>query len=207
MVDMSTRNIGSNGIVGGGIGISVGAALAVHMKGEKDVVFCSFGDGATNEGGFHEGLNMASVWQLPVVFFCENNQYGMSTSIDEAFNITDLSVRADAYGIPGYRIDGNNVEEVFETVKKAVENARKGKGPSFIVAETYRWKGHSKSDSRKYRTKEEEKSWMDKCPIENYGKDLMAQDLIDENGLEEIEDRIYQEIEEATEFAKKKPLA
>lgn len=205
MVDMSTRNLGSNGIVGGGIGISVGAALALHMRDEKDVVLCTFGDGATNEGGFHEGLNMASVWKLPVVFFCENNQYGMSTSIEEAFNIKDLSVRADAYGIPGYRVDGNDIIKVYETVKKAVDHARKGKGPSLIVAETYRWKGHSKSDSKKYRTREEEKEWMDRCPIETFAKKLIAQEYANQDQLDDIEDKVYQRIEDATEFAKNSP--
>lgn len=205
MVDMSTRNIGSNGIVGGGITISVGAALALQMQGTKDVIMCTFGDGATNEGAFHEGLNMASVWKLPVVLFCENNQYGMSTSIAEAFNITDLSVRASAYGMPGYRIDGNNVLEVYETVKKAVEDAREGKGPSFIVAETYRWKGHSKSDAKLYRSKEEEQEWMEKCPIKAFEKVLIEKNLLDEEKIEAIEERIYDQIDAAEEFAKASP--
>jgi len=205
MVDMSTRNLGSNGIVGGGVGISVGAALSIQMQGEDDVVLCSFGDGATNEGGFHEGVNLASVWQLPVVFFCENNQYGMSTSIAEAFNITDLSVRAQAYGIPGYRIDGNDVIGVYETVLKAVADARSGKGPSLIVAETYRWKGHSKSDPRNYRTKEEEKEWMDKCPIESFAKIIIDKKYSDAEHLEAIEEKVYEIIEEAAEFAKNSP--
>ncbi len=205
MVDMSTRNLGSNGIVGGSVGISVGAALSIQMQEEDDVVLCSFGDGATNEGGFHEGLNLASVWQLPVVFFCENNQYGMSTSIAEAFNITDLSVRAKAYGIPGYRIDGNDVIGVYETVLKAVEDARAGKGPSLIVAETYRWKGHSKSDPRTYRTKEEEKEWMNKCPIESFAKIILEKKYSDAESLEAIEEKVYEIIEEATEFAKNSP--
>lgn len=205
MVDMSTRNLGSNGIVGGGIGISAGAALGIQMLDADDIVLCSFGDGAMNEGAFHEGLNLASLWKLPVVFFCENNQYGMSTSIKEAFNITDLSLRAQSYGIPGYRIDGNDIIKVYETVFKAAEDARAGKGPSLIVAETYRWKGHSKSDARKYRTREEEAEWMAKCPIENFAKVIIDKEYADIEQLEAIEEKAYDIIEKATQFAIQSP--
>ncbi len=206
IVDSDTNNLGANGIVGGGIPISVGAALAAQMQGNDEVILSFFSDGAMNQGAFHEAVNMASVWDLPVVFICENNQYGMSTSVEKAFNIQDLSARAKAYNIPGVKIDGNKIMEVYEVVQEAVERARKDGGPSLIVAETYRWKGHSKSDAKVYRTKEEEKEWKDRDPIAQFEEELKEQGILDEQKIEDIKKEVDEKIEAAVKFAQESPF-
>ena len=206
IVDSDTNNLGANGIVGGGIPIAVGAALAAKMQENGEVILCFFSDGAMNQGVFHEAVNMASVWDLPVVFICENNQYGMSTSVEKAFNIQDLSARAKAYNIPGVKIDGNKIMEVYEVVQEAVERARQDGGPSLIVAETYRWKGHSKSDAKVYRTKEEEKAWKERDPIAQFEEELKAQGILDEQKIEDIREEIDEKVEAAVKFAQESPF-
>ncbi|MCC3144636.1 pyruvate dehydrogenase (acetyl-transferring) E1 component subunit alpha [Halanaerobium sp. Z-7514] len=206
IVDSDTNNLGANGIVGGGIPIAVGAALAAKMQENGEVILCFFSDGAMNQGAFHEAVNMASVWDLPVVFICENNQYGMSTSVEKAFNIQDLSARAKAYNIPGVKIDGNKIMEVYEVVQEAVERARQDGGPSLIVAETYRWKGHSKSDAKVYRTKEEEKAWKERDPIAQFEEELKAQGILDEQKIEDIREEIDEKVEAAVKFAQESPF-
>jgi TPP-dependent pyruvate/acetoin dehydrogenase alpha subunit len=165
IADVATGNLGANGIVGGGIPIAVGAALAQKLTGSGKVVVSFFGDGAANEGAFHEAANLAAVWQLPVVFVCENNHYGMSMAADEAFAIENISTRAAAYGFPGVTVDGNDVQAVYEMVSTAVERARAGRGPTLVENVTYRWKGHSKSDKNLYRTREEIAAWQERDPI------------------------------------------
>ena len=162
IADLEKGNLGANGIVGGGIPLATGAALTSKMKQEGFVVLCFFGDGATNEGSFHEALNLASIWDLPVVFICENNQYGMSGPVKEMINIEDISTRAESYGMPGKTVDGNDMVEIMNTVDEAVSRARAGEGPSLIEMTTYPWKGHSKSDAKKSRTREEETQWRQK---------------------------------------------
>lgn len=159
IAEIETGNLGANGIVGGGYPIAVGAALTSKMKKLDRVTLCYAGDGSTNEGSFHESLNMASIWDLPVVFFIENNKYAMSGSVEDMMNVDKLSERSKAYGIPGVTIEGNDVIQVIDTAYEAIERARKGEGPTLIEALTYRWKGHSKSDAKKYRTREEEEHW------------------------------------------------
>lgn len=168
IADLDVGNLGSNGIVGAGFPIAAGAALTSQMHGTNQVVISYGGDGSTNEGSFHEALNMASIWNLPVVFFIENNQYGMSSSVKEMTNISELSQRAQAYGIPGVTIDGNDLVEVVNTTWDAIERARRGDGPTLIEAFTYRYRGHSKSDiERNYRPRMEEELWKEKLdPIE-----------------------------------------
>jgi len=205
IIDTSTNNLGANGIVGGGIPIAVGAALALKMQNRDEVVLNFFGDGAMNQGAFHEAANLAATWNLPVVFVCENNQYGMSVSIEKAFKIKDLAKRGEAYGIPGVRVDGNKALEVYDTVVEAAKRARNGGGPSLIVAETYRWKGHSKSDAKVYRTKEEEEEWKEKDPIANFEQILIKQDLLGEDKIKEIKEEVDAEVKEAVEFAKECP--
>ena len=201
MMDLQHRNMGANGIIGACASLAAGMALALKMKKSEDIILCTLGDGALNEGATHEGFNLAAVWNLPVVYVCENNQYAMSTSVKEAFAIDDLSVRASAYGFPGIRIDGNDVETVYETVKAAVERARKGEGPTLIVAETYRWKGHSKSDMQKYRTKEELESWKEKCPIKRLGEKLEKLGALDEEKKKTLVAEAYNKVEKAVEYA------
>lgn len=207
LMDLEHRNLGvTTGLIGQNIPIAAGAALALKMKKSRDILLCTFGDGATNNGGFHEGMNLASIWKAPVVFFCENNQYAMGTPIREAASIDDLSKRAGSYGIPGYRIDGNDVLEVYETVKKACEYVRSGKGPVLIVAETYRWKGHAKADMQKYRTKEEVEMWKQKCPIKRLKSMLVEKGVLDDKKIQEIDNRITKMVDDAVEFALNSPF-
>ncbi|KIY20570.1 MULTISPECIES: thiamine pyrophosphate-dependent dehydrogenase E1 component subunit alpha [Mesobacillus] len=204
IADVETGNLGANGIVGGGIPLAVGAALTSKMKKEEYVVLCFFGDGASNEGSFHESINLASIWDLPVVFFCENNQYGMSGSVKEMTNIENIADRAKGYGIPGEVIDGNDILEVMNAVDEAVSRARNGNGPSIIEAKTYRWKGHSKSDAKKYRTREEEKEWRQKDPIARFKKMLLDKG-IDEKYLDSLQEEAKKTIEDSVEFATNSP--
>ena len=174
IADVATGNLGANGIVGGGIPIAVGAALAQQLTGSGKVVVSFFGDGAANEGSFHEAANLAAVWELPVVFVCENNHYGMSMAADEAFAIENIAVRADAYGFPGVTVDGNDLQQVYENVTTAVERARSGRGPTLVENVTYRWKGHSKSDKNLYRTREEIAAWQERDPIVRFEETVRA---------------------------------
>lgn len=174
IADVATGNLGANGIVGGGIPIAVGAALAQRLTGSDKVVVSFFGDGAANEGAFHEAVNLAAVWALPVVFVCENNHYGMSMAADEAFAIENIATRARGYGIPGVTVDGNDVQEVHDAVLVAVDRARAGRGPTLVENVTYRWKGHSKSDKNLYRTREEIASWQARDPIARFEEAVRA---------------------------------
>lgn len=202
IADLDVGNLGANGIVAAGLPLATGAALTSKMKDLGYVVICFFGDGATNEGAFHEALNLASIWKLPVVFFCENNLYGMSGSVKEMINIEHIAERGAAYGIPAEVIDGNDVLEVANTTEKAVERARNGEGPTLIEAKTYRWRGHSRSDARKYRSREEEKEWRkNRDPIKLYKEKLMNDDLITEEEYEELIIKVDMELEEAIDFA------
>lgn len=207
IADLDKGNLGANGIVAAGLPLATGAALASKMKKLGYVVLCFFGDGATNEGAFHEALNLASIWNLPVIFFCENNQYGMSGSVKEMINIDHIADRASSYGIPGKVIDGNNLFEIMETVKEAADRARRGEGPTLIEAETYRWRGHSRSDARKYRTREEEMYWRnEKDPIMLFRNKLIDDGILTEEDYKAIQDRVNKEVEEAVEFAENSPM-
>lgn len=201
IADVDANNLGANGIVAGGIPISVGVGLSVKMRKTDQVVASVFGDGAANEGAFHESLNMASIWNLPVIYYCENNQYAMSMSVEKAFNINQISQRAAAYGIPGVTVDGNDVLAVFDAVKEAVERARAGNGPTLIEALTYRYKGHSKSDRQLYRTRDEVKDWQNRDPINRFADFLGLEDEIREKMMAETR----QSIDEAVEFANDSP--
>jgi pyruvate dehydrogenase E1 component alpha subunit len=201
IADITRGHLGANGIVGGGIPIATGAGLTVKLRGEDKAVLCFFGDGAINEGTFHESLNMASVWDLPVIYLCENNQYGMSMSQKRATNVDDLSLRAQGYGIPGVRIDGNDIFTVYDAVKTAREHARKH-GPYLIIAETYRFMGHSKSDANKYRTKEEIHEWKEKDPIPRMRRYLEEQKIFSPADLDRMEEQATADIEEAVEYAR-----
>jgi pyruvate dehydrogenase E1 component alpha subunit len=205
IADVERGNLGANGVVGGGHGIATGAALTQQMKNTGKVVMCFFGDGATNEGSFHENINLASVWKLPVIYFCENNIYGMSVSIEKSMNITDIAIRAKSYGIPGYTIDGNDAVEVYETVKKAAEYCRSGKGPVLIESKTYRYLGHSKSDANAYRTKEEIAQWRKNDPIKRLKAYMIENNISTEEALTAIEEKAREDIEAAVEFANNSP--
>jgi pyruvate dehydrogenase E1 component alpha subunit len=205
IADMEGGNLGANGVVGGGIGMAVGAGLSIKMRGTGQVILCFFGDGAANRGIFHEALNMAAIWTLPVVYLCENNQYGMSMSVERAFPIKDIADRAAAYNMPGLVVDGNDVLTVYEATLEAVERARGGGGPSLIEGKTYRWKGHSKSDQERYRTKEEVETWKERCPIRRFRARLIDERVIDEAEASRIAEEARRLIEEAVVFAEASP--
>ena len=201
IADTATGNLGANGIVAGGIPIAAGAALAAQMQGLDRVVVSFFGDGATNEGAFHEALNLAAIWRLPVVFVCENNLYGMSFSTDLSMAVPHVADRASAYGMPGVTIDGNDVEAVDAVMREAVARARSGEGPSLIEAETYRWKGHSKSDKNLYRTREEIAGWRERDPIVRFEQTLQQRGTLTEDQLREIRDIATQAVRDAVQAA------
>ncbi len=201
IADVESNNLGAQGIVAGNLPISVGVGLSIQLRKTDQVVLTLFGDGASNEGAFHESLNMASIWNLPVIYLCENNQYAMSMPFEKAFRVEQISERAAAYGMTGLTIDGNDVIAVYKAVTDAAERARKGSGPTLIEAVTYRYRGHSKSDRQLYRTREEVKQWMEKDPIQRFAKELN----VNEAGLKEIQARVKEDIRKAVEFAENSP--
>lgn len=205
IADMEGRNLGANGVVGGGIPLAVGVGLALKMQRRDEIVMGFFGDGAANQGSFHEALNMAAIWSLPVVYVCENNQYGMSMSTKRALKIERIAQRAAGYGMPGVTVDGNDVIEVYEAASEAVERARAGGGPTLVECVTYRWKGHSKSDQELYRTKEEVRAWKEKDPIPRFRELLVANGVISSEEATSIEETASRVIAEALEFAQAGP--
>lgn len=205
IADLDIGILGANGIVGGGIAIAPGAALSAKLRKTDQVTVCFFGDGASNEGTFHEGINLASVWRLPVVFICENNLYGISVSQSAHQNIRDISVRAQAYGIPGVSIDGNDVLTVYETVSKAVERARGGLGPTLIECKTYRLRGHFEGDPMNYRSKEEMEEWAQRDPIPRFKEKLLSMTDITSREVEAIEEEVKASVEAAVKYAEECP--
>jgi pyruvate dehydrogenase E1 component alpha subunit len=200
--------LGANGIVAAGMPIAGGAALAIKMRKGNQVVVSFFGDGATNQGTFHESLNMAAVWKLPVVFVCENNQYAISVAAKRVGSIQDYYLRKASYGIEGCKVDGNDILSVYEAAKEAVNRAREGKGPTLIECKTYRWRGHYEGEADRtylYRTKEEIEEWKKKCPIDRFKNYLLEKKVSKEANLQKIDEQIQAEIEEAIEFAKNSP--
>ncbi|WP_438317670.1 thiamine pyrophosphate-dependent dehydrogenase E1 component subunit alpha [Candidatus Caldatribacterium sp. SIUC1] len=204
IADLEGGNLGATGIVGSAIPIAVGAALACKLQRNNRVVLCFFGDGAANTGAFHEAVNLAAVFKLPVVFLCENNLYAMSFPVKKAFAIPDIAERAKGYGIPGVTVDGMDVLSVYEATKEAVDRARKGEGPTLIEARTYRFKGHSKSDKGVYRTKEEVRMWTERCPIKRFREYLLGEG-VPEEALKDLEKKAEELIEEAVRFAEESP--
>jgi len=201
IADVENGNLGATGIVGGNIPVATGAALAQKMKGTGRVVLCFFGDGAAQTGNFHESLNLAGLWGLPVVFIVENNKYGMSVPIENAAAKLSIADRACAYAMPGEVVDGMDILAVREAVGRAVEHARNGEGPSLLECETYRWYGHSRSDPRKYRTKEEEEEWKGRDPIPNFAAWLVKKGYATEAEIDAIEEKVESSIEDAVEYA------
>jgi pyruvate dehydrogenase E1 component alpha subunit len=205
IADIPGGNLGATGVVGGGIPTAVGIALALQMRRSDKILLSYFGDGASNEGEFHESLNMASVWKLPVVFICDNNQYGMSMHTSRSMNIEKVSVRAASYGIPGKTVDGNDVLAVYEAVLEAGERARSGQGPSLIDCLTYRWRGHSKSDRNLYRTNQEIEEWKQKCPIKRFKNALVEAAVMTRDEVEALDQAAKTAIDRAAEEAQTFP--
>jgi pyruvate dehydrogenase E1 component alpha subunit len=208
IADLSLGILGANGIVAGGLGIATGAALSAKLKGEDRISVAFFGDGALNEGLFYEAANMASLWNLPVVYVMENNQYGEYTPCSRATAGTSLA-RAEAIDIPAVSVDGNDVLAVYQAATWATARARAGEGPSFIECVTYRWHGHhmgDQGDTYGYRTSEEVESWMAKCPIRRFSAYLLSENLADATTLEQIDAEVQRLIDEAIEEAKQAPF-
>jgi TPP-dependent pyruvate/acetoin dehydrogenase alpha subunit len=204
IADVKGGNLGANGVVSGGIPIAVGVGMGLKRENRQRIVMCFFGDGAANEGAFHESLNMAAIYRLPVVFICENNQYAMSLPFRKAFNVETISERAAGYGMPGETVDGNDVRAVHAAAGKAVELARSGNGPFLVETVTYRWSGHSKSDASRYRTREEIAAWKEKCPIIRF-KARLLEDGIQKSEIEAIQAGADAAIREAVAFAEASP--
>jgi pyruvate dehydrogenase E1 component alpha subunit len=204
IADFSKGSLGANVIVGGGIPLAVGAALTQKYTETDKVTACFFGDGAANGGNFHESLNLASVWDLPLIFVCVNNYYGMSTHINKSMNIEDISVRAKSYGIKGIALDGNDVIKIYEETIKGKKYVKEN-GPMLMVLNTYRWMGHSKSDAQVYRTKEEVNEWKKKCPIKRLKQYLIENKVADEETVKKMDDQAEQDILSALEFAENSP--
>lgn len=196
--------LGANGIVGGEIPIATGAAYTIKYKNTNQVAVSFMGDSATNEGTFHESINMAAAWDLPCVYIIENNLYGISVDIRDVTNTPDLAVRAKAYDIPGVVVDGMDVAAVYEAAKTAIKRARDGKGPSIIECKTYRWQGHHVGDPAEYRqrrSKTEKEDWMKKCPVANLRKEMIASKKVTKKEIETLEASIEEQIQEAVKFA------
>jgi len=205
LADITIGILGANAIVGAGIPIAAGAALSAKMRGTDQVVIGFMGDGATNTSRFHEGLNLAAVWELPVVYIIENNMYAESTPLSAACKLTNLSERARAYGMPGRTVDGNDVLAVYEAVGEAVTRARKGQGPSLIEGKTYRYRGHFEGDPQTYKTKEEAQEWLKKDPIPRFKSKLIEMGVLTEADADKIAREMNEEIEKAVKFAEESP--
>jgi pyruvate dehydrogenase E1 component alpha subunit len=203
--DIDVGMVPAVAIVGANVPIAAGMALAAKRLGTERVAVSFFGDGAANEGAFHEGMNMAAIWDLPVVYVCENNLYAASTPVSAAFKIEDVADRAAGYGIPGVVVDGNDVLAVHEVAGEAIARARRGEGPTLIECKTYRLCGHSRSDPRTYRTQEEETEWEAKDPILRLGEHLKGMDLANDEQLDAIEQEVVALIDEAVAFAEESP--
>lgn len=205
MTDFDLGILGANGIVGGGIPMAVGAGLAFQQRGERRVALSFFGDGAANEGAFHEALNLAGLWRLPVVFFCENNLYGEGTPQSKQAPVADLAIRASGYAMPGVTVDGNDVLAVYEATKGAADRARSGGGPTLIEGKTYRQRGHYEGDPMVYRSKAEMAAWKDRDPVAAFRRRLLDEAGIAGPELEALEQDVQAALNEAVAFAAASP--
>ena len=205
LFDSNLRFMGGYAIVGGGLPLATGLGLSIAYKEEPEVVCCFFGDGALPQGAFHESLNMASLWNLPVIFICENNFYGMGTMVQNAICQEELYRFAEPYKMPGVRVDGMDVLEVYTAVTEAVARAREGDGPSLIEAVTYRFRGHSMSDPAEYRSKREERIWQERDPIKNLRRRLLHEQRATDAKLAQVDEEVSATIDDAVKFADESP--
>ena len=204
--DVPRGNFGGDGIVGGHLPVAAGMGYGIRLRGTDQVVLCFFGDGAVNEGAFHEALNVSALWDLPVVYIIENNRYGMGTSLDRASSVKDLYQRGSAYGIPRRDVNGMDLVAVRNVLGEAVDRARKDKRPTLIEAETYRYRGHSMSDPGKYRTKEEVEEMMRFDPVHLFGKRLIEEERFTEAELAEADKDVIAQVDEAVKFTEQSPF-
>ena len=198
--------LGANGIVGAGITLAGGAAISAQMRGTDQVVICFLGDGASNRGTFHEGVNLAACWNLPVIYIIENNLYAEKTRFSDTCKARNVADRASAFGIPGITVDGNDVIAVYEAAGKAIARAKKGEGPTLMECKTYRWHGHYEGDAQKYKSKEEVEEWIKKDPIPAFRKRLFEMGVLTEKDVNRVNQEINEQIEEAVKFAEESPL-
>jgi pyruvate dehydrogenase E1 component alpha subunit len=205
LCDVERRFMGGFGIVGGQLPLATGAAFAIAYRGGHEVVACQMGDGTTNGGPFHESLNMAKLYRLPIIYFIVNNQYGMGTSVEKGSAVSELYRKACAYNMRSERVDGNDVLAVRDAVRTAARIAREEHEPSLIEAVSYRFRGHSVVDPDRYRDPEEVKKGREQDPIPAFSERLVAAGLIDERGLQKIEEQVEREVDEAVKFAEESP--
>ena len=206
IADRDKGILGANGIVGAGHCISTGAGLSIKLRKTDQVCVCFFGDGSTNQGTFHESLNLASIWKLPIVFVCENNHYGISMSQARHQAIKDVADRAAAYNMPGISVDGNDPLAVYEAAFEAVARARAGKGPTLIECKTYRQHGHFEGDPATYKPKEEQAAWIAKDPLPRFARFLIDNDVMSAEEVEAVDKKVAKEIEDAIGFAEAQPI-
>lgn len=205
LFDARRRFLGGWAIVGGHLPIAAGVAFASKYRGEADVTLCFFGDGTANMGAFHEGLALAGLWKLPVVFICENNQYAMGTPLYRTLSVEDVAVRARGYPMESEIVNGDDVLEMREAVRHAVSRARKESLPFFLEAKTYRFRGHSVADPAKYRTREEVERWMERDPLKLLAQRMETLHIADEAALKAVDDEVRAEVQDAVEFAEQSP--
>lgn len=205
IADFSVGMLGATAVVGAGIPIATGAGLSIKLRKTDQVVACFFGEGASNQGTFHEGINMASIWRLPVLFVCENNLYAMGTRQSRVMAVENVADRATAYGIPGRVVDGNDVLAVYDVAHEAVERARKGKGPTLIECKTYRHKGHSRFDPAAYRSKKEVEEWLTRDPVSTFKTKLLGMKAVTEKRAKELEESVIADVEKAVKYALESP--
>jgi pyruvate dehydrogenase E1 component alpha subunit len=206
IADPSLGILGANGIVGAGLPIATGAGLSAKLRKSGQVTVCFFGDGASNQGTFHEAINIAAAFDLPVVYVCENNLYAVGTRQSDVRKVEDIADRGVGYDIPGLAIDGNDVVAVYEACKEAVDRARAGMGPTLIECKTYRWRTHFEGEPDTYRPPEEVEAWIKREPIAPYRRLLIDQGVLTEAEADEIEANVVKELDEAVEFARQSPL-
>ncbi|MBE6970493.1 MAG: thiamine pyrophosphate-dependent dehydrogenase E1 component subunit alpha [Ruminococcaceae bacterium] len=206
IADFSKGNLGANAIVGGGIPIATGGALALKMQNKPNVAVAFFGDGASNQGTFHEAINLAAVWKLPIIYICENNQFGMTVPVWQSTSVENIADRSAGYGIAGEVVDGNDVVAVYEAFERAKERALKGEGPTLLECKTYRWRGHWTGDPEVYRTREEVEYWKEnRDPIKLFGTYMTENGLATAEELDEIAQAVAKKMAEAVEFALNSP--
>jgi pyruvate dehydrogenase E1 component alpha subunit len=206
MFDKELGFLGGHAIVGGQIPLATGTAFATKYQGTDQVTLCYFGEAAVNQGAFHESLNMAQLWKLPCIYICENNQYGMGTSLARAMSLRDISKKACAYELASEFVDGMDVLAVREATLRAVERARKDYLPTLLEIRTYRFMGHSMSDPGNYRTRAEIEKYQERDPIKLFAASLIEEKLIDDKGLADIDRKVREEVEDALRFADESPL-
>lgn len=205
IADFNVGMLGATAVVGAGIPIATGAGVSIKLRGTDQVSVCFFGDGASNQGTFHEGINLAAAWALPVIYVCENNLYAMGTRQSVVMRIEDISVRASAYGIPGITVDGNDALAVYNAAKEAVKRAREGEGPTLIECKTYRRRGHSRFDPATYRPKDEAEVWLKRDPLPRFRTKLLETGAFTLNEITQVETEVSTALEAAVKFAMESP--